>query len=483
MSLRARVALVTALTTLAVLIVAGGALLALVARDERRALDEDLDAQAGVVAQRAAALSVQSRRGQLDDLPLDQIPIERLAPNLNLVGRLVIDGEETVELGDFPEVEAPVSLGHSTVSDDGTEWRVLGIRADQLVRTAGAPAGFGRTGTEPASADVRIEVAIPTTAFETRIRDIGSRIVLVGGLAVLVAGAGGWFLATAALRPLARLRSDAEHVTGTDDLERRVPEDQGLREVDELGHSLNLMLARLGVATGETEAALEASRAFAGNAAHELRTPLTSMQANLDVLERNPDLPSGDRAAIVADIQSQQMRLLHLLGALRLLARGDLSTAPSTEEVDLADLVETATTQARRRHPGADFAVQVTGDSHLLEAWAEGLRVLVDNLLDNAALHGCSGTGPAQVQVTLVDKGSTLGLSVSDRGPGIAEDERTSVLERFARGRDASGTGSGLGLALVAQQARLQGGAVSISDAAGGGACVSVELERQAGIA
>lgn len=474
MSLRARVALVTALTTLAVLVLAGGTLIALVARDERRALDDDLDAQARVLAQRAGALSVQARRGLIDEIPID-----RLAPNLNLVGRYLIDGEEAIEVGDFPDVEARASLGHSTVSHDGTEWRILTMDATELRRGPGGATGFDSQDTPEGVA--RIEVAIPTTALHTRLSDITRRILLVGGIAVIVAGAGGWFLATAALRPLARLRRDAEQVTDTGDLERRVPEDQGLREVDELGHSLNLMLGRLGTATAGTEAALEASRSFAGNAAHELRTPLTSMQANLDVLERNPDLPAADRAAVVADIQAQQERILHLLGALRLLARGDLTTAPSSTEVDLAALLDQSVVQARKRHPDATYTLEITGESHLLDGWAEGLRVLVDNLLDNAAVHGSATGHGAEVTVELVDRGPVLELAVSDRGPGIVAGEREAVLGRFVRGTGAAGGGSGLGLALVSQQASLQGGSVRIDDADGGGAQVSVELHRLPG--
>lgn len=466
MSLRARVALATALSTLVVVVLAGGALVALVAREQRDQLDETLTEQAEVAGRQAAREAIGAQVG-----PRWQ---PRVAPDLNLVARVITDGEVTQTFGDFPldEDERPPP-GFTSRSIDGERWRILSVAAgDVLPRLGEAAPGLGAIGATV------IEVAVPTAEMRARVTGVTAHVLRVGAVAVALAGLLGWFFGGAALRPLVRLRRDAEKVSGTDDLELRVADRQGLREVDELGRSLNLMLDRIRQATAETEAALEASRAFAGNAAHELRTPLTSMQANLDVLERNPSLEPSVRADVVRDMQTEQQRLLRLLGALRLLARGDLHTAPLTDAVDLADLVDDSVTRARIRHPDASFAVGVEGGPFAMDGWEEGLRVMVDNLLDNAAVHGRTDTDPANVSVHLNADEAAMTIVVEDRGAGIPPDERAHVLERFGRGREATATGSGLGLALVHQQATLHGGRVEIGDNPIGGARIVVHLAR-----
>jgi two-component system sensor histidine kinase PrrB len=105
----------------------------------------------------------------------------------------------------------------------------------------------------------------------------------------------------------------------------------------------------------------------------------------------------------------------------------------------------------------------------------------VDNLLNNAALHGRQPQG--QVHVSLAWDSSQAHISVVDDGPGIPPDQREAVKERFARGRRPRSHGSGLGLALVQQQAELHGGTLALGDAAGGGlrATLTIQLHRAAG--
>lgn len=213
-------------------------------------------------------------------------------------------------------------------------------------------------------------------------------------------------------------------------------------------------------------------RRFAADAGHELRTPLTSMRANLDALARNPDLASAERARILADVTREQDRLVRLLDALQALARGDASLPPP-EPVDLADVADAAVERIRAAHRG--LAVELVAGHEDLEisGSAEGLRIVLDNLLQNAARHGrpC-GT----VRVGLERNGGDCVLTVDDDGPGIPVSDRRRVLERFARGASAVGPGSGLGLALVQQQTRLHGGTVTIGDSDLGGARISVRL-------
>jgi two-component system, OmpR family, sensor histidine kinase PrrB len=113
----------------------------------------------------------------------------------------------------------------------------------------------------------------------------------------------------------------------------------------------------------------------------------------------------------------------------------------------------------------------VRAEGAALEGWGGGLRLLADNLLDNAALHG----GP-HVRVTLGRGPGSLVLRVEDDGPGIPDSERSRLLEPFARGVGANAPGTGLGLAIVAQQVSLHGGELELGDASLGGLAVEVRL-------
>jgi signal transduction histidine kinase len=303
------------------------------------------------------------------------------------------------------------------------------------------------------------------------LRGLAGRLAVVNlGVLVLV-GAAGLALGGVALRPLAALRAAAERVASTRDLATRLPQGSGPEEVDSLAGSLNAMLARLQRSTARTEATLTASRQFTADAGHELRTPLTSMRANLDVLARSPNLSAGEQR-IMDDIAREQERLLALLDGLQRLARGDAAEAMPRERLDLADIVDAAVTNATTRHP--DAALTFHGPAALpVEGWSDGLRLLVDNLIDNAVHHS---RPDVRVEVTLTASGDTARLVVDDDGPGVPEAERRRVFERFVRGTGTATPGSGLGLALVAQQAAVHGGRAVLGTSPLGGARVVVDI-------
>jgi len=171
---------------------------------------------------------------------------------------------------------------------------------------------------------------------------------------------------------------------------------------------------------------------------------------------------------------AEQGRIVALLDGLTALARGEAAESLPREDVELADLVDTAIFGARRRHP--DVAYELADDlgDATVHGWANGLRLIVDNLLDNAALH----TGPnAHVRVGLEERGGELVIRVDDNGPGIPASQRDGLLEPFARGADSGRTdGTGLGLAIVAQQVALHGGNLRLTESPLGGLGIEVRL-------
>ncbi len=191
------------------------------------------------------------------------------------------------------------------------------------------------------------------------------------------------------MRPLARLRSGAARIRSAEDLSTPLEDDTAAPdEVRQLAGALNEMLARLDASAAQTERALEATRRFAADAGHELRTPLTALRAQLDTLARNPELPREQREALVADMTAEQDRMVRLLEGLQALARGEAAESLPREPVELGDVLDGAVHAARKRHPGVQYELAGHVDEGTVDGWEGGLRLLVDNLLDNAALHG-----------------------------------------------------------------------------------------------
>ncbi|MEA2170233.1 MAG: two-component system, OmpR family, sensor histidine kinase PrrB [Solirubrobacteraceae bacterium] len=300
----------------------------------------------------------------------------------------------------------------------------------------------------------RLEVATSLHDLERRQSALDRRLLRLGLLALLVAGLGTFVAAVRVLGPLRRLRQATGEVTGEGDLGVRVSETDGPGEVRELAASFNAMLGRLDASSESRERALAATRRFALDAGHELRTPLTTVQATLSALHRHPDVPPEQRTAMLGDALDEQRRLVTLLDGLQAYARGDASSVAHTH-VDLGEVVLAVCS-------GVDgVQANVPEAPVVVSGWEPGLRLLVSNLVSNAIRHGAG-----DVQVTLTAERL---LTVDDNGAGVPVADRELIFEPFAR-LENQREGSGLGLALVAQQVREHGAAIRVEDAPGGGA-------------
>ena len=293
-----------------------------------------------------------------------------------------------------------------------------------------------------------------TDAFLAGLR---TRLILIGGSAVVLAGVLAWFVSRRAVRPVAVLTRAAEHVAATRDLE--VPIEVTRRdEIGRLATSFNTMLAALASSRAQ-------QRRLVADAGHELRTPLTSLRTNIEVLARVEDMPAADRAELLADARQELEELSDLVAELVDLA----ADAPPEEPVAvrLDELVVEAVERFRRR-TGREVAL--SAEETVLEGKPGRLARAIANLLDNA---GKLGPPDAPVEVTL--RGGRL--EVRDHGPGIDPDDLPRVFERFYRSVGARTTpGSGLGLAIVEQVAEEHGGRAFAGNAEGGGAVVGFEV-------
>ena len=463
-SLRARIVL-AAMAALAVAgLIAIPLLVAAVERDGRDAVDRDLERRAGDIARRAldpggpgpgpGGGPGPGSGGRFGGPPPGPPRRDELLQGSGTFVQVAVGDQIVEQRGDVPDraPSLPRGEGLSTVEIEGDPWRGLTL-----------PAG-------PPGTDARVRVLTTLAPVEARADRIRNLVLAIGFGALCLTGLAAWGFTTLAVRPLGRLREGAARVSGAEDLGTRLPDDDGPEEVRSLARDLNEMLGRL-------DRAMRATRRFAADAGHEMRTPLTGMRANLDALERNPDLPVDERQALVRAMTAEQERVVHLLEGLQALARGDAADTLPREAVEVGDVVDAAVYAARRRHPNSVFDLDDRLGEATVWGWPSGVRLLIDNLLDNAALHGRPG---GRVRALIERDGGTVVARVEDDGPGIPASERERVLEPFARGHGAVAPGTGLGLAIVAQQVTLHGGGFTFGDSELGGLAVEVRLPASA---
>jgi len=298
------------------------------------------------------------------------------------------------------------------------------------------------------------------------------------GLALLA----GLMVARRAMAPIAELTASAREIERTRDPGRHIPQPEADDEVAELAHTLEDMLEALDTARAETEATLVRQREFVADASHELRTPLTSVLANLELLAEQVE--GEDAQAAVASALRSSQRMRRLVADLLLLARYDRSSATGSvphRPVDFAQvLVEVAAELEPLAERGRHQLTIAAHEPLVVDGARDELHRLALNLIENALRHTPPGT---HVHAALARAGDDVVLTVEDDGPGIPDELRSRLFERFVRGRGDGGGGSGLGLSIVRAVAAAHGGTVAIertAAAAAGGARFIVRLPAAA---
>ena len=466
MSLRARLALLTTAVTVLALVVASVAVWSLV----NRFLDDRLDQQLRSlrIAATSALLEGSGPRGVPFGLDATGVYAEARDGSGNLiVGHFLRDPTEPRQQPDLPDTIDPSQIGSTfdvPSTGDGTS---VGYR---VLVTTPALAGGGAT------VQGMLVVAIPTTEADATLRRLVV-VEVVAGLVVAVLATGlAWWLAGLGLRPLRRIEDTAATIAAGD-LSRRVDPGTKATEIVELGSSLNKMLGRIESAFDAKDASEARLRRFVADASHELRTPLTSIRGYAELFRRGAADDPATLSRSMERIEGEAIRMGGLVDDLLLLARLDEGRPMERAPVNLTALAADAVHDAavadpdRRVELDAPAPVEVEGDRGRLT------QVLV-NLLANARSHTPRGT---PVDVAVRSQNGLAEVSVVDHGPGIPDDQKRLVFDRFhrtdpSRTRDRGGTG--LGLAIVDAVVRAHGGSVDVADTPGGGATFIVRLPR-----
>ena len=276
-----------------------------------------------------------------------------------------------------------------------------------------------------------IQVARNIENTDSLLGSIRNRLLLIGVVLSGVAAGVGWWIARRTTRPLRALTASVESVATTQDLSTAI-DVSGTDEVGRLASSFHDMLNALGRSRNQQHQLVQ-------DAAHELRTPLTSIQANIDLLTRAPDLDEATRQDTLAGIRSELRQLNTVFAEIIELATDNRDDAPH-QQIDLADVAADAVATFRLR---SDTAVSIEAQPSPVSGDPVALARAIHNLLSNAGKFG-----PREGTITVVVGDGSL--SVRDEGPGIPADEQARVFDRFHRSPDTGAVpGSGLGLAIV----------------------------------
>jgi two-component system, OmpR family, sensor kinase len=295
--------------------------------------------------------------------------------------------------------------------------------------------------------------------------------------AVLLACLAGLAIANRAMKPIASLTTTAREIASTRDPSRRMPQPSSEDEVGELAHTLEQMLRSLDAARTEREGAMQKQREFVADASHELRTPLTSVIANLELLQASLSAQQGseEREMVDSALRSSR-RMTRLVGDLLLLARADAGRVSERTDCDLAEIAGNAAAEVAPVAGDRRLSLE-NGQPIPVHGNPDELHRMVVNLLDNAVRHTPDGS---KIELRLDADGNRVVVAVADDGPGIPDEMRDQIFDRFVRGNGpgdtSAGAGTGLGLAIVRAVAQSHGGDVKVSSSPLGGALLTVTL-------
>lgn len=482
MSLRARlVSIVFALLAVGLVVAALATLAALrhllIARTDTQ-LDQLSAAVAAQVSGSAGPPAPSlggSRPG--DDPPAPSVggsrPGDVTAQPFVLLRVLSRDGGQLLDLQDSAGRSEPIGLRPAEPGAD----RPDGATYDTVTLTSAEPEQWRvRAGWLPDRRGI-LQVGLPLTDHREMNRDLIRMEVVATAVILSTIVLIAWWVIGVSTRPLARMAEVARAI-GAGDLDQRVSPARPGTEIGRLGAALNAMLVQIQTAFRERQASEDRLRRFVADASHELNTPVASIRGYAELCRHGAADRPEDLAVAIRRIESEATRMGQLVTELLLLAKLDEGRPLDREWVDLTHLATAAVADARAIGPDHPWTVRAPGPVMLLGDEPR-LHQLLTNLLANVRLHTPPGTG---AEVRLSTTADQAVIEVADDGPGMTEQDRLRVFERFYRSapsRSRQRAGSGIGLAIVASIARAHGGTADVRSAPGEGTTFTVRLPHE----
>lgn len=348
---------------------------------------------------------------------------------------------------------------------DGPAFGSLSLPGNRRLRVLKGPYSLGGQ-----------SVVIRVIRSEDRMRQVLVRLILIGSLglplSVAVAALGGYALARKALAPVKRMTEQAKTITA-EHLHERLPVHNSNDELGHLAQVFNETFARL-------EQSFEHLRRFTADASHELRTPLTSIRSVGEVaLRESRDEPAYRE--VIGSMLEEADRLARLVDDLLTLSRADSGRAVlHRESLDLAELAREIAEDLGilAEQNGQSIRVEGVATMQLL-ADRQVLRRALINLVDNAIKYS---PDRSTIRLVVNQRLDATTLEVIDQGPGIPEEHQAQIFERFyrvdkARSRNLGGTG--LGLAIAKWVVEAHGGWIELDSAEGRGSTFRICLQAE----
>jgi two-component system, OmpR family, sensor kinase len=316
--------------------------------------------------------------------------------------------------------------------------------------------------------NARLLIAAPRNDLDGDAAFLKRAVIMVFGVAV------GWTvllafgIATRITRTHRNIVATAQRVVAGD-LSARVGSQDRSGEMAGLARNINEMIERLGLL-------LKGQQQFIAHAAHELRSPLATLYGELSHGLRRPRDPDEYRAVIDHALRSTR-RLNQLAEDLLTLARLGAKAPEATEIATISEVVADALEQAGTETTGRGIAVRVSGDQTPIRGRKSDLVRMFRNLIENAVRHSPDG---GTIEIRSSQTGEELVVEVSDEGTGVPTEDRESIFSPFFRRVGESNgriAGTGLGLTIARDVARLHGGELTLAKTVGGqGATFVVRL-------
>ena len=426
------------------MVIAAYAALRLFARQQWRpmkaALLEETETTADLLARASTARAVEIVRGL--SLETDVGPHRR--------ARLITAHGVVADFGDQNAIPPQISVGSG--------FQGLIATSNRAFRFAVIPLTFQG---EPAM----LQNGVDVTAIRQSIQGLRNALWLTVPLVLAMCIAGGYLLAGRALAPISALGASLAAIQ-PGDLHNRLRTAQVRDEVGRLTEVINALLDRL-------ERASATERRFASDAAHELRTPLAVLRSGLEVaLARDRSLE--ETRAALENAHHDVLSLCKIAEELLMLARLNGEASIDRRPVDFAEVVADVAATVEPLAATKNIELRTTIEKGVaVDGSATHVRRLVINLIDNALKFTPPG---GTIEVTLDKQSNDAILRVADTGPGIDPAELPLIFQRFFRGAHANGDGSGLGLSLCQEIARLHSGQIDAENRPTGGCEFTVTL-------
>jgi heavy metal sensor kinase len=304
-------------------------------------------------------------------------------------------------------------------------------------------------------------------------RKLLTALLLALPVALAAAGFASYVLARQALAPIERMVQRSEQIM-PERLSERLPIDNPDDELGRLARVFNALLSRL-------EQAFDQMRRFTADASHELRTPLTAIRSVGEVGLRK-SATREEYQSVIGSMLEEANRLTALIDNLLTISRADAGQVPlQTAEFSLMDLARESTALLEVLADEKSQKLQLEGDDGaMVRGDRMVLRQAAVNVLHNAIKFSPVGSS---IFMRVWKQNGECFLSITDSGPGIAEEHWNKVFNRFYRvdrSRSADAGGTGLGLSIAQWAAELHGGKISLKSARGSGCAFQIELPNAA---